>query len=196
MNSEKLAKLSSSVRIGGKGSPRRKVKKVHHINQDKDGKSLEAHKEEMDIQSREILEKVKEMLDEIPKETLQDDAQPSPEIVKIDSNESKSSNDELFTDNSSLDDFKEKSLLDESIQQDLSIQQDIIENKEDIEETLVDSDMEDHLIDSIKEEIKDSDKQPVDVFTLLEKSIKQDRVKVRGIRGWWKKLKNAFKSSK
>lgn len=30
MNAEKLAKLQASVRIGGKGTPRRKVKKVHH----------------------------------------------------------------------------------------------------------------------------------------------------------------------
>ncbi|KAL2911412.1 Nascent polypeptide-associated complex subunit beta, partial [Polyrhizophydium stewartii] len=29
MNAEKLAKLQSQVRIGGKGTPRRKVKKVH-----------------------------------------------------------------------------------------------------------------------------------------------------------------------
>ncbi|KAI9138492.1 nascent polypeptide-associated complex subunit beta [Paraphysoderma sedebokerense] len=29
MNQEKLAKLQQSVRIGGKGTPRRKVKKVH-----------------------------------------------------------------------------------------------------------------------------------------------------------------------
>ena len=29
MNADKLARLQSSVRIGGKGTPRRKVKKVH-----------------------------------------------------------------------------------------------------------------------------------------------------------------------
>ena len=32
MNPEKLAKLQAQVRIGGKGTPRRKVKKVHKSN--------------------------------------------------------------------------------------------------------------------------------------------------------------------
>ncbi|KAJ3276392.1 Nascent polypeptide-associated complex subunit beta [Terramyces sp. JEL0728] len=38
MNPEKLAKLQSQVRIGGKGTPRRKVKKVHKAPENEEKK--------------------------------------------------------------------------------------------------------------------------------------------------------------
>ncbi|KAI8927165.1 NAC domain-containing protein [Entophlyctis helioformis] len=48
MNPEKLAKLQASVRIGGKGTPRRKVKKVHHTAGD--DKKLQATLKKLNCQ--------------------------------------------------------------------------------------------------------------------------------------------------
>ncbi|RKP15452.1 putative transcription factor BTF3a [Piptocephalis cylindrospora] len=49
MNAEKLAKLQAQVRIGGRGMPRRKVKKVHH-SEGTDDKKLHAALKKLNIQ--------------------------------------------------------------------------------------------------------------------------------------------------
>ena len=41
MNTEKLARLQASVRIGGKGTPRRKVKKAAKPTKEAEGKRLQ-----------------------------------------------------------------------------------------------------------------------------------------------------------
>lgn len=49
MNAEKLLKLQAQVRIGGKGSQRRKTKKVHHAPQT-DDKNLQAALKKLNVQ--------------------------------------------------------------------------------------------------------------------------------------------------
>lgn len=50
MNPELLQKLQSQVRIGGKGTPRRKVKKAHKTGSG-DDKKLQAQLKKMQVQS-------------------------------------------------------------------------------------------------------------------------------------------------
>ena len=49
MNPEKLAQLQANVRIGGKGTPRRKVKKVSHSNAG-DDKKLQSALKKLNVQ--------------------------------------------------------------------------------------------------------------------------------------------------
>jgi nascent polypeptide-associated complex subunit beta len=57
MNPEKLAKLQASVRIGGKGTPRRKVKKVQKSN-GTDDKKLQATLKKLNCQPIPQIEEV------------------------------------------------------------------------------------------------------------------------------------------
>jgi nascent polypeptide-associated complex subunit beta len=57
MNAEKLAKLQSQVRIGGKGMPRRKVKKVHKSS-GTDDKKLQAALKKLNMQPVQAIEEV------------------------------------------------------------------------------------------------------------------------------------------
>ncbi|CAG8489382.1 3042_t:CDS:2 [Ambispora leptoticha] len=57
MNKEKLAKLSTQVRIGGKGTPRRKVKKVHKTASN-DDKKLQSTLKKLNVQSIPAIEEV------------------------------------------------------------------------------------------------------------------------------------------
>lgn len=57
MNAEKLAKLQEQVRIGGKGTPRRKVKKVQK-NQGTDDKKLQASLKKLGMQPVPAIEEV------------------------------------------------------------------------------------------------------------------------------------------
>jgi nascent polypeptide-associated complex subunit beta len=57
MNAEKLAKLQSQVRIGGKGTPRRKVKKVQKVVVT-DEKKLENTLKKLNVQSLGPIEEV------------------------------------------------------------------------------------------------------------------------------------------
>ena len=50
MNPEKLAQLQASVRIGGKGTPRRKVKKVSHTSGG-DDKKLQSALKKLNVQA-------------------------------------------------------------------------------------------------------------------------------------------------
>lgn len=49
MNPEKLAKLQASVRVGGKGTPRRKAKKVSKVS-NSDDKKLQATIKRLNVQ--------------------------------------------------------------------------------------------------------------------------------------------------
>ncbi|PKK79806.1 transcription factor BTF3 4 [Rhizophagus irregularis] len=57
MNPEKLAKLQSQVRIGGKGTPRRKVKKVYKTATN-DDKKLQTTLKKLNVQSIPSIEEV------------------------------------------------------------------------------------------------------------------------------------------
>eukprot|EP00842_Homolaphlyctis_polyrhiza_P005197 jgi/Hompol1/5679/HPOL_004626-RA len=57
MNADKLAKLQSQVRIGGKGTPRRKVKKVHKTTAT-DEKKLTATLNKLNVQQVQGIEEV------------------------------------------------------------------------------------------------------------------------------------------
>lgn len=57
MNAEKLAKLQASVRIGGKGTPRRKVKKVHKTA-GTDDKKLQSQLKKLNVQPISGIEEV------------------------------------------------------------------------------------------------------------------------------------------
>lgn len=57
MNSEKLAKLAASVRTGGKGTPRRKAKKVHKTA-GTDDKKLQSTLKKMGVQTIAGIEEV------------------------------------------------------------------------------------------------------------------------------------------
>ncbi|KAJ3023516.1 Nascent polypeptide-associated complex subunit beta [Thoreauomyces humboldtii] len=57
MNAEKLAKLQASVRIGGKGTPRRKVKKVQKSN-GTDDKKLQSQLKKLNVQPVNGIEEV------------------------------------------------------------------------------------------------------------------------------------------
>ncbi|KAJ3299032.1 Nascent polypeptide-associated complex subunit beta [Borealophlyctis nickersoniae] len=57
MNPEKLAKLQASVRIGGKGTPRRKVKKVHK-SAGADDKKLQTTLKKLNVQPINGIEEV------------------------------------------------------------------------------------------------------------------------------------------
>ncbi|KAI9104585.1 nascent polypeptide-associated complex subunit beta [Phlyctochytrium arcticum] len=57
MNAEKLARLQASVRIGGKGTPRRKVKKVHK-SAGTDDKKLQAQLKKLSVQPVSGIEEV------------------------------------------------------------------------------------------------------------------------------------------
>ncbi len=57
MNHEKLAKMQASVRIGGKGTPRRKMKKVHKTA-GADDKKLQAVLKKMNVQTIPQIEEV------------------------------------------------------------------------------------------------------------------------------------------
>ena len=60
MNAEKLAKLQASVRIGGKGTPRRKVKKVTHkaVVSTADDKKLQSTLKKINAQPIPAIEEV------------------------------------------------------------------------------------------------------------------------------------------
>ncbi|KAI8805601.1 putative nascent polypeptide-associated complex subunit [Cladochytrium replicatum] len=57
MNPDKLAKLQQSVRIGGKGTPRRKVKKVHKAS-GSDDKKLQSTLKRLNVQPISQIEEV------------------------------------------------------------------------------------------------------------------------------------------
>lgn len=57
MDQAKLARLQASVRIGGKGTPRRKVKKVHKSS-GADDKKLQATLKKMNVQPIQAIEEV------------------------------------------------------------------------------------------------------------------------------------------
>jgi len=57
MDTAKLAKLQQSVRIGGKGTPRRKTKKVHKSSTT-DDKKLQATLKKMNVQPIQAIEEV------------------------------------------------------------------------------------------------------------------------------------------
>ncbi|CAG8441359.1 1437_t:CDS:2 [Diversispora eburnea] len=57
MNAEKLAKLQSQVRIGGKGTPRRKVKKVYKTATN-DDKKLQSTLKKLNVQPIQNIEEV------------------------------------------------------------------------------------------------------------------------------------------
>ncbi|KAJ3156104.1 Nascent polypeptide-associated complex subunit beta [Geranomyces michiganensis] len=57
MNQEKLAKLQASVRIGGKGTPRRKIKKVHKTA-GTDDKKLQSQLKKLNVQPINGIEEV------------------------------------------------------------------------------------------------------------------------------------------
>ncbi|KAJ3090264.1 Nascent polypeptide-associated complex subunit beta [Quaeritorhiza haematococci] len=57
MNPEKLAKLQASVRIGGKGTPRRKMKKVHKTS-GTDDKKLQSTLKKLNVQPINGIEEV------------------------------------------------------------------------------------------------------------------------------------------
>ncbi|CAG8596070.1 16769_t:CDS:2 [Funneliformis caledonium] len=57
MNPEKLAKLQSQVRIGGKGTPRRKVKKVYKTATN-DDKKLQSTLKKLNVQPIQAIEEV------------------------------------------------------------------------------------------------------------------------------------------
>ena len=59
MNNEKLSKLQTTVRIGGKGTPRRKMKKTHKTNiPGGDDKKLQAVLKKMGTQNISEIEEV------------------------------------------------------------------------------------------------------------------------------------------
>lgn len=57
MDPAKLAKMQQSVRIGGKGTPRRKVKKVHK-SAGTDDKKLQASLKKLSVQPIQAIEEV------------------------------------------------------------------------------------------------------------------------------------------
>jgi nascent polypeptide-associated complex subunit beta len=57
MNAEKLAKLQAQVRIGGKGTPRRKVKKVQKTS-GADDKKLQLALKKLNVQPLTAIEEV------------------------------------------------------------------------------------------------------------------------------------------
>ncbi|KKY22583.1 putative nascent polypeptide-associated complex subunit beta [Phaeomoniella chlamydospora] len=57
MDQAKLAKLQASVRIGGKGTPRRKVKKVHRSTET-DDKKLQTTLKKLNVQTIQAIEEV------------------------------------------------------------------------------------------------------------------------------------------
>ncbi len=57
MDQAKLAKMQQSVRIGGKGTPRRKVKKVHK-SAGTDDKKLQASLKKLNVQPIQAIEEV------------------------------------------------------------------------------------------------------------------------------------------
>ena len=57
MDPAKLAKMQQSVRIGGKGTPRRKLKKVHK-NAGADDKKLQASLKKLNVQPIQAIEEV------------------------------------------------------------------------------------------------------------------------------------------
>lgn len=57
MDHEKLARMQNAVRIGGKGTPRRKVKKVNR-NSGADDKKLQATLKKMNVQPIQAIEEV------------------------------------------------------------------------------------------------------------------------------------------
>ncbi|KAK9743794.1 NAC domain [Popillia japonica] len=63
MNSEKLKKLQASVRIGGKGTPRRK-KKVVHSTQATDDKKLQSSLKKLSVNTIPGIEEVNMMKDD------------------------------------------------------------------------------------------------------------------------------------
>ena len=58
MNADKLAKLQASARIGGKGTPRRKVKKVNKSAGGSDDKKVQSTLKKFHVQPIPMIEEV------------------------------------------------------------------------------------------------------------------------------------------